>query len=554
MLRPAQLLRIDTIASHITENPATLTVVLCIAWILPGLIGHDPWKPDEAYTFGVVYQLLQDGNWIVPSLAGEPYLEKPPLIYLSAALTALVFSPILPLHDGARIATGFYIALTFLFIALTAKELYGRDKGWVATLMLLGCGGLLLRGHQLAADTALLAGLAMGLYALAMAARRPLLSGLWLGTGLGVCVLSSGLVEPVMLLLTMAMLPIVSPHWRTRRYAMCVALAVPVALPWVIVWPLLLEARSPDLFADWYWVENIARLKGLLEFTPGENHFFYLKVLPWFAWPAWPFALWGLWAQGRAGLRNPAIVLPVSALATFLLLLSLTGDGRDIYGMPVLLPISLLAVVSFETLQRGAANLYYWFAIILFTFFAVVGWFYWAAIDLGIPERLWKHMMDMQPAYHPEGRSLAVLIAALFTLAWLVLLFNIKRRPERPVITWAIGITMLWALVALLLVRYIDTGRSYRVVFTQLSQALPSDQGCIYSQSLGESQRAMLHYFGKVLTVRLEKTGKRPDCRWMIVQDNKLKSPANVVGPWRLVWEGRRPGDKLERYRLFRRS
>ncbi|MEO8164054.1 MAG: hypothetical protein ABI619_01530, partial [Betaproteobacteria bacterium] len=138
MLRPAQLLRIDAIASHITENPVTLAVVLCIAWILPGLIGHDPWKPDEAHTFGVVYQLLKDGDWIVPTLAGEPYFNKPPLIYLSAALTAALFSPILPLHDGARVATGFYIALTFLFVALTAKELYGSNKSWVAALMLLG--------------------------------------------------------------------------------------------------------------------------------------------------------------------------------------------------------------------------------------------------------------------------------------------------------------------------------------------------------------------------------------------------------------------------------
>ena len=44
---------------------------LCLAWILPGLIGHDPWKPDEAYTFGVVYELLNGGSWIVPHLAGE---------------------------------------------------------------------------------------------------------------------------------------------------------------------------------------------------------------------------------------------------------------------------------------------------------------------------------------------------------------------------------------------------------------------------------------------------------------------------------------------------
>jgi hypothetical protein len=25
-----------------------LVVLLCAAWLLPGLIGHDPWKPDEA--------------------------------------------------------------------------------------------------------------------------------------------------------------------------------------------------------------------------------------------------------------------------------------------------------------------------------------------------------------------------------------------------------------------------------------------------------------------------------------------------------------------------
>jgi hypothetical protein len=117
--------------------------------------------------------------------------------------------------------------------------------------------------------------------------------------------------------------------------------------------------------------------------------------------------------------------------------------------------------------NAAPANLYYWFAIIVCTFFAIVGWFYWMAIDLEVPSRLWKHMMDMQPAYQSGGRTFEVLLAVLFTCAWLVLLFNIKRRPERPVITWAIGITLIWALVALLLVRYIDTGKTYRAVFTQ---------------------------------------------------------------------------------------
>ena len=357
MLRPAHLFRSEKIAAHITENPVTLAVSLCVVWILLGLVGHDPWKPDEAQVFGIVYQLLKNGDWVVPMLAGEPYLDKPPFFYLTAALTGTLFSPVLPLHDGARIAAGAYMALTFLFIALTGKELYGSAKSWVAALMLLGCGGLLVRGHQLIADTALLAGLAIGLYALAISARRPLVGGLWLGIGLGICVLSVGLVEPVMLLLTMALLPLVSSHWRTRRYLLTVTVGLVIAAPSAVAWPLVLEARSAHLFAEWFWVENVERLKGIFKFTPDEKYFYYANVLPWFAWPAWPFALWGLWAEGRAGLQKPGIVLPLTAFAAFFLFLSIIGEGRDVYGMPLLLPISLLAVVSIETLQRGAANL-----------------------------------------------------------------------------------------------------------------------------------------------------------------------------------------------------
>ena len=53
-----------------------LLVTLCLAWILPGLIGHDPWKPDEGYTFGVVYEILKGGSWVVPRLAGEVFLHE----------------------------------------------------------------------------------------------------------------------------------------------------------------------------------------------------------------------------------------------------------------------------------------------------------------------------------------------------------------------------------------------------------------------------------------------------------------------------------------------
>ena len=551
MLRPAHLLRNEKLTASLAENPVPLVFLICLAWTLLGLVGHDPWKPDEAIAFGVVYHLVQSGDWVVPMLAGEPYLERPPLIYLTAALFGTVFSPVLPLHDAARLVSGAFMGLTFVFTGLAAKELYGGNKSWMATLMLLGCGGLLVRGHQLISDVALLAGLAMGLYALALSARRPLLAGFWLGTGLGVMFFSTGMAEPLVLLVTMMLLPAVSPHWRTRAYALTVLVAMVLLLPWALIWPGALYSRSPELFAQWFWIENVLRLKGLFSFSDEEEYFYYLNVLPWFAWPALPFALWTLWAQGRAGLRKPGIHLPLVAFAAFFAFLSLIGEAREIFGLPLLLPLSLLAAACFETLRRGATNAYYWFALMLSTFFILVGWLYWVAIDFGVPARLGRHMMEMQPEYHAQTHPLVILVAFVFTAAWFVLLFNVRRSAERPVIIWAAGVTIIWTLVTLLLVNYIDTGKNYRSMVAKLSQAIPAGHRCIYSQSLGEPQRALLHYFANIFTVRLEKSGPRPNCDLLITLDN-WNDPGEAGGPWEMIWEGRRPGDKAERYRLYR--
>ncbi|HEX5464552.1 MAG TPA: glycosyl transferase, partial [Burkholderiales bacterium] len=98
-----------------------LVGLLCVAWILPGLIGHDPWKPDEAYSFGLIYHIIRHGDWVVPMLAGQPFLEKPPLYYLTAAAFAKAFSPPLALHDAARLASGFYMAIVFLFTGFAGR-------------------------------------------------------------------------------------------------------------------------------------------------------------------------------------------------------------------------------------------------------------------------------------------------------------------------------------------------------------------------------------------------------------------------------------------------
>ena len=531
-----------------------LICLLCVAWIVPGLIGHDPWKTDEAYTFGVIYDMLRGGSWLVPTLAGEPFLDEPPLYYLTAAATAILASPLLPLHDGARLATGLYMALTFLFCGLASRELNGKGNGAIAALLLLGCFGLVLRSHEMITDIVPLAGFALAYYALALALRRALLGGVLLGLAIGAVFLSHGILETLMLLIIAGVLPAVSKDWHTRQYGTALLTAIGIATPLIVAWPLALYMRSPALYEVWLQRDLYAMLTGT-----GLDLSFYLRIMPWHAWPVWVLCLWALWLHWaqwrtrRAQAFTPAIALPLTGFAVTLTLLSLGSGARDLYALTLLPALALLAAPALQNLRRGAANAWFWFAVTGTTFFMVVAWFYWTGLELGLPARLHAHLHRLQPGYTPGFKWLPFTLAACYTVAWFILLAKLKRSAVRPAIVWAAGVTVLWGLTAILFVGWVDTGKSYRAVFTSMQQSLPAQYRCISSRRLGESQRAMLHYYAGIITHREEIVTRQRDCDLLLTQGVAREEPT-VAGNWRKIWEGSRPGDKVERYRLYWRT
>ncbi len=523
-----------------------LFTLLCLAWLLPGLVAHDPWKPDEAHTFGVVYEMIQGGSWIAPSLAGEPFLKEPPLYYLTAAASALLFSPLLPLHDGARLATGFYMALTLLFCGLAGRALNSPGSGTLAAALLLGSFGLVVRSHQLVPHIAGLAGFAMAYYGCARALRGPI-GGLWIGIGIGVVFLSQGITETAVVVLVAVLLPLVGRAWRTRSYALALGIALMAALPWLTIWPYLLHSQSPELFQAWLHADTVARLYG----RTGTG-LFYLRILPWYAWPLWPLALWALWRAFGNGPVTPATSLPLTGLLITLLALTESSDKRELYALPLLLPLVLLATPGVQTLRRGASNAWYWFSIMGFTFFILVAWVYWSGLELGVPTRLHAHLHRLQPGYTPGFKWLPFTFGALYTIAWFGVLAGLKRSPSRPAIVWAAGVTVTWALLATLFIGWVDTGKSYRGMIASLEGALPATYQCVSSRDVGDPQRAMLHYFANIRTYREESQDRRRDCDLILVQGTPQDDRV-PPGNWIRIWEGNRPGDKAERYRLYRR-
>ena len=529
------------------------TLLLGIAYVVPGLVGHDPWKPNEAYSFGIIYHIWGSGDWVVPILAGEPFMEKPPLFYISAACVARLFSSWLPLHDAARLTSGIYVAATLVLVGLSARATWGEGRGLVAAIAFLGCLGLLVDSHQMYTDIALLAGFALSFHGLVLSRTRPALAGLALGTGVGIGFMSKGLIAPGIIGCLAVSLPALFGAWRSRDYARCLAVALVAAMPWLTIWPYVLYQRSPELFMQWFWINNVGRYFGFAQLGAASEPWFYTQTLPWFAWPALPLALWSAWRLGREGLKQPALQLPVLAVILMLAILGASASAGTQYALPVLVPLSVIAAGAANSLPQRVATTLDWLCRVVFGLLALALW--WGWIEMMFqghpPEWSWlaRYLpMDFKPAF--QGFALAAAVA--LTLAWVLLLPRLSEWEIRPLLSWTAGLTLVWGLVSTLWLPWLDYAKSYRGMFASMQRALPADHGCLASQSLGEHERAMLEYVTGIISGRRE---VQPDarCDFLLLQ-GRAGDRVQLQDGWQLVWEGSRPGDNSERFSLFGRK
>lgn len=531
-------------------------VFLCAAWIVLGLFGHDPWKPEDATTFGVTFEMLAHGDVVVPKVAGVPIPERAPLFHALAAATAATLSGVVPLHDGARVANALCLAATLWLLALAGRELYGRAFRWLPVLIFIGCVGLWDRAHYLSPDVGLLAAYALALYALALAPRRHVLGGTLLGIAAGIAFLCRGALAPSLMALTAILLPLFAA-WQRRNYVATLAVAIAVAAPLIVAWPLLLYWRDADVFAQWQRAHSIYRFFGQTNDAPPVDVFWYVKNLPWFAWPALPLALWTLWIRRRGhhgGLADAGIALPLTiTLALLVVLSTAAAEPRAVLALPLLLPLSLLGAAEVDTLRRGFSGVLDWFGILTFGLVALLVWALWLeSLRSGMPDPVARIFHDTLPGFQPPVHWLPLAVAIFLSLLWIALVRPARRSNRRAVLNWAAGMTLVWGLYMTIWLPYLDSRRSYRPVAESLAAHLPPG-GCVASHNLGDPQRALFAYFIGLTTVRDEvEPGHK--CKSLLMQVGRDDSDLPPDSAWQKVWEGRRRGDDTERYLLFRRA
>lgn len=568
----------------LTPNPIRLTSpeaaklprwalwLVLAAYAIPGLLGRDPWRTDDAIGLGVMWTMAHGSwaDWLMPNVAGASHFEDGPLFFWLGAVLIRLFDGWVAADEVARLATLLAVLLAGwslwygVYLLGRRSEIqpqalafggqphpidFGRAIADGALLVSIATLGLLVRAHESATEIAQFALLCLALYGEARSLDRPVSGALTVGVAAGALCLVRGPAVALVPIVTAGALVLAVPAWRTlgaRWWVTIVLVAAVVVIPWA--WAVVALPGGAAHLAGWWAEQRI----GPWAFS-AATWLYYFKNLPWFLWPAWPLAMWAVWTWRRAP-RPPQIAMPLVAFGVALVFLG-GGEGTSDTAMLVSVPpLVVLAAFAMPVVRRGTANLIDWFAVMVFSLFGLAVWFGWSVLMTGAPGQVARNAARAAPGFVAHFDPLMVAMAVAATLAWAALVrWRIFKRPQavwRSVVLSAAGLSLIWALFMTLLMPYIDYRKSYRTVSAQVRAQVPVG-ACVQEIGLGTglglAQRASLAYFDQIEFA--------PRCPYLLTYRGATHAPIAVDAEvWTLIWQGRRSSDRHENFMLYRRD
>ncbi|MDP2263572.1 MAG: hypothetical protein Q8K24_10495 [Hydrogenophaga sp.] len=524
--------------SAVRRLPRLALILFCVAYVLPGFIGREPWKTADVTAFGVMLEMAAGRTgWWDPQVLGIAVDEAGPLPYWLGALFIRLL-PFVPADFAARIPFGLLLALALVATWHTVYRLarqpaaqpvsfafggeahptdYARAMADAGLLALIACLGLAQLSHETTPDLARLAMVSCLLYGASRLAhatdlRQPVLTVALLGVAT-LALVFSGAPWIAFWLASGLLLAVSVSRLRSR----------PMGEP--------SSGRTAGLASDpLVWAAGVlvvvlggAALGGLFP-APGWQTAWasmpwgsWGRLLLWFTWPVWPLALWTLWRWRRQWLQ-PHVALPLWAVLVSVID-SAQSDERDRALLLALPALAALAAFALPTLRRSVSALIDWFTLLFFTGCALVIWVVWFAMQSGVPAKPAANVARLAPGFVPEFGVVAFVLATLATLAWVWLVaWRVGQHREaiwKSLVLPAAGSTLCWLLLMTLWLPLLDFGRSYGPLARRIA-SLAAPERCVLVDGLSQAQIAALQYHGG-LELRRSTSGPAPECGTLVV-------------------------------------
>jgi len=318
-------------------------------------------EPDEGRYAEIPREMLARGEWIVPYLQGEPYLDKPPLMYWLVMASYRVFGE----HDwSARLVPALAIQCCILVTYLLARRSLGERAAFWGALALSLAPGFVSVGRLLVLDGLLAFWVILSILAAFEAVRGEYFRWGWWLLSAGACglgVLTKGPIAIILLApplvgycwLTKGCRPIDWLHWLIL--GMC---TLAVVAPWYVGMCL----RIPTFARYFFWEQNVVRF--LSPFDHQRPVWFYLPILlagllpvSILAIPFFRFLLSG--NEKEAESRSPALGFMVLAGGWCVLFFTLSGCKLPTYILPAF-PFLALALGAYLVQSRWIRSRWTW--------------------------------------------------------------------------------------------------------------------------------------------------------------------------------------------------
>ena len=339
-------------------------------------------NPDEGRYASASLEMARgfDGNapdWIVPHLNGVPRLNKPPLVYWTAAAAINVFGAN---EFAGRLPSALAGLGTMIIVWLLTARIFNRRAAWLSAIVWATALFPFAFARILNTDMLLTFAIALATLGIwqvidwpqndaALPEKLPVWwpGALIAGVGMGLALLAKGpvgLAFPLVIafLWIMAMRRWIVLGSARTWLALVVAIAIAVAMAWP--WVAAVSERVPHFLHRFLIEENLGRFSGDVEYHKPTPIYYYLPFIPiaLLPWSGWLLALprillypqeLGQQHGARAAYTQRGIWFLVIWVCVIVGIFSLSSTKLVSYMLPALPALCILIGMIFETrLQR----------------------------------------------------------------------------------------------------------------------------------------------------------------------------------------------------------
>ncbi len=314
--------------------------------ILIGQVGRELVAPDDLREVEVAREMYKERDYIVPHLAGLPFVEKPPGFQAAVATVYRIVGG--PSASAARFTAAAFALLSLVAVFLLGWRILGIEGGALTVALLAFSQRFCRTAHTVLLDNALTAAIAFTVLLTWIAfqatdVRKKRLAYAGAGFSLGVSFLFKGAVGPAIFVSGFLLYLIVGRRFGEIRHILrplsAIGFLVPV-LAWIV--PFLLRA-SLHLVHEFFIQNHFSRFVYGYDSHKGPIYFY-----PFIIWLEFapgsiflPFAIWMAW-KTRKEWENQAGIFCLSLFVGPLVLLSASSAKDYVYFLPVYPALAML--------------------------------------------------------------------------------------------------------------------------------------------------------------------------------------------------------------------